>query len=645
MPKKKEKYQIWVGDDDYDASKIDFEDTDDISNSPPRPPNTGGIPPNYVLGLSTPGLVFGVPPDDWKDILIGMPQGYEGNIAVIGGNGSGKSYNIAKPTLKRWTGPLCVTDIKGELSEEYAKNYKHGRDRPHIIFDLLDPCSPSYDPLALLIHDDQANLISNVWEMTYSIIPHDQNAKEPFWEDAERALLAAAILYYFKLGLSFSEIMCTILSSSASSLCAEIVENGGYEERSFLGDMSKMKEETLANVDRGLHNKLIPLVTDRYIGHAFRGEREGAKCFTWNDLEHYNIFIRVPEYRMEQYSAAINLMYTQLIRYLERRAEKHSEAGASIQPTLILMDEVARFGKLKHLVSALSTLRSKKVNLCLMLQSIAQLNMIYGKEESKVILDNCQYKAILRANDAETQKYLSDLIGTHVVKKESHSYHYDECLDETGSSTQTSESREHHIPPHDLALLKDVAVLTPDGFFRVGKINPDNMTTVENNNPTTSRVKLQVTSVKISTNSSETKQGVTKLQAKAYPKYDEQAKAPKDICYKNEEVTVLTMEERTENANSRVNEAQHQQRAAQRAERQEKEKANQRRNFILGEIMCKHFPEVMELEPGTAEENEERFALVENIMLLLSSNADLMDDLKEKARQMMTVYGEEGGNV
>lgn len=75
------------------------------------------------------------------------------------------------------------------------------------------------------------------------------------------------------------------------------------------------------------------------------------------------------------------------------------------------------------------------------------------------------------------------------------------------------------------------------------------MNIAENNDPTTSRVKLQATSVKISTNSSETKQGVVKLQAKAYPKHDEQAKSPKDICYKNEEVIVLTMEERTENAN------------------------------------------------------------------------------------------------
>ena len=172
---------------------------------------------------------------------------------------------------------------------------------------------------------------------------------------------------------------------------------------------------------------------------------------------------------------------------------------------------------------------------------------------------------------------------------------------------------------------------------RVDKISPDNMNIAENNSPTTSRVKLQATSVKISTGSSETKQGVAKLHAKAYPKYDEQEEEQKDACYRNEGAIVLTMEQRSKNAHKRVNEEQYQQRLAERSERQEKEKINQRRNFILGELVCKNFPEVMELEPGTAEENEERFALVDNIMLLLSSNADLMDDLKEKAKQMMAV--------
>ena len=52
--------------------------------------------------------------------------------------------------------------------------------------------------------------------------------------------------------------------------------------------------ETRACFDRGLRNKLMVFAADPYIGHAFRGQREGANCFTWDDLDDCNIFLRIP---------------------------------------------------------------------------------------------------------------------------------------------------------------------------------------------------------------------------------------------------------------------------------------------------------------------------------------------------------------
>ena len=107
-------------------------------------------------------------------------------------------------------------------------------------------------------------------------------------------------------------------------------------------------------------------------------------------------------------------MYIQLIRHLERRPEKYSAGGASNRQTLLLMDEFARFGKLPMITAAMATLRSKNVNICLMVQSVAQLDKIYGEHDRRIIFDNCQFQAILRANDADTQKYLCELVGTHI---------------------------------------------------------------------------------------------------------------------------------------------------------------------------------------------------------------------------------------
>ena len=76
---------------------------------------------------------------------------------VVGGNGSGKSAGIAKPTLKTWQGPICATDVKGELSLCYEELSDQGLvTRPYLVFDPTQPEGPGYDPLWLLSHDGQS---------------------------------------------------------------------------------------------------------------------------------------------------------------------------------------------------------------------------------------------------------------------------------------------------------------------------------------------------------------------------------------------------------------------------------------------------------------------------------------------------------
>ena len=112
------------------------------------------------------------------------------------------------------------------------------------------------------------------------------------------------------------------------------------------------------------------------------------------------------------------MMLTQLIRTLERRPDKFSNER-KLPPILLLLDEFPRLGKIDVIQNAVSTLRSKGVTICLVVQSLAQLDKIYGKESRQIIADNCQYKAILGVTDPENQKTISDMIGTINVRQNS----------------------------------------------------------------------------------------------------------------------------------------------------------------------------------------------------------------------------------
>lgn len=422
-----------------------------------------------------PGVFFGTKPGSDPLKYAGMPKGADGNIMVVGGNGSGKSAGIAKPTLAMWTGTMCVTDIKGELSSFYKELLSQRIvTRPCIIFDPTDVEGPSYDPFWWPQQDDKENLSSNMREIAQSIIPIPPDIKEPFWLESERAVLEAALLHYFLLDLSFSEAITAMLVRPLSELCEELERSQDSRILMMLGETARLKEgKTLACIDRGLRNKLALFAADPYISPAFRGAREGANTFSWADLDQYNIFLRIPAHKIDQWGRAIALMYAQLIRHLERRPEKYSTDGRKCVETLLLMDEFPRMGKMEMITSAMATLRSKKVNICLMIQSVAQLDKIYGSNDRRIIFDNCQYQAILRANDPETQKYLAELIGTRICRRNSVSETLDQDLKTAGYSRSVAETRDRAVCPHELAALEDVLVLSPYGFFRAGKVLPD----------------------------------------------------------------------------------------------------------------------------------------------------------------------------
>lgn len=420
-----------------------------------------------------PGIYFGYKIGCKTNEYAGLEQGEEGNILIVGGNGSGKSSSIAKPTLYTWDGAICATDVKGELSDLNQELYQRGLvKRPFIIFDPTQMNSIGYDPF-YLPKQDKDNLVNYICEIADALIPIPPDIKEPYWLESEQSILKAALSYGFHLGLSFRDSIVKIMSSSVTDLIKDIIQYGDNFSKMFIGtEALNLKPEMMACIDRELRNKLAVFATDKYIFNAFR---EKSDCFSWDDLDKYNIFLRIPADKIDQWGGVINLMYTQLIRHLERRPEKYSPDGKNSVPTLLLMDEFARFGKLNIITNAVSTLRSKNVNICLFIQSLAQLDKIYGEYDRRIILDNCQYKAILQANDADTQEYFSRLIGTHVNTQRSRSENMDAVMDTVGYSNQSSEIRERIIFPHELSTLSDILLLSPYGFCRIDKMQLHNI--------------------------------------------------------------------------------------------------------------------------------------------------------------------------
>lgn len=296
------------------------------------------------------------------------------------------------------------------------------------------------------------------------------------------------------------------------------------------------------------------------------------------------------------------MIYTQLIRYLERRPEKYSAEGSRNIQTLLLMDEFARFGKLEIITAAMATLRSKCVNICLIIQSIAQLDKIYGERDRRIICDNAQYKVVLNANDPDTQQYFANLIGTRIFRKYSMSEFQNESREPTGYSSQVSESRELLIQPYEFATLKKAVVLTPYGacllekFYINSQMANEQLLPAFGTHPARPSVDMDPSLKFISSESGS---------------------------------RMLTAAERTENARRHAREALNH----PEEDGQETKQAVEREAFIqsIAGFVLQRFPQLWDLEAGFQAEDADWYRPLEYILKRLADNQALLDEMKHEA--------------
>jgi len=396
------------------------------------------------------------------DSYVIKPEDMDGHVLVVGTPGSGKSSCVAIPTLRNWKGAVFAVDIKGEL---YENTRQHRRKIK--VFDPQDKKTVYvYDPYIFLNTGD--NTAQEARAIAQAIIPLPHDVKEPFWIESAQIILTGAILHYYSAGITFIDTLKKIQSQNPQTLVKIVAESPNGKAalcvRSFVDIEGKVLSGIFAEISRGI----IALVTDDAIVRALTRE-EGKEIISPQDLEAgQDVYIKIPEHLLRQWKNLLSLMVNQFISFFERRKENKYN-----RPILFLLDEFPRLGKIPAITDALATLRSKKITTCIIIQSLAQLKMIYGHDAQEVIADTCAFKAVLGATDANTQEYFSKLVGTYEKIRNSESQNFDPYLGApTGRGTSFSQDYEKRIiKPEEFAALQEIILLypLPHNFCRVQK--------------------------------------------------------------------------------------------------------------------------------------------------------------------------------
>lgn len=406
-----------------------------------------------ILQSASPDNAHGVIFGKEKGAVFFSPVNNEGHIAVFGGSGSGKTSGLLIPTLRSWTGTSLVIDISGDISSNCNIHNK-------LIFEPANPHSIPFNIFDAIDRTTDINEKNEKLEhLAYMLMPDsarmDDNAK--FFLTEGRKILAAALIAFYHQGKDFIQICEFIMGHSFQKVFSAIDASRCEMAIQYINSFEGANERNTAGCKQAADNAVKLFATNNKIKKVVRRPAKQELSFSAASAENSNVFVIIDDVQLELYAPLLHVITAQCLDYFSSRSAEHTHS------ILFALDEFASFGKL-DITAALRKLRKKHVRIMILTQSMADIDLIYGRAERMAMMNNLQFKVVLNAADTDTQEYFSKLIGNKIIQNHSISRN-------AKSITRTyTDTKEYAIEPAELAHLKnELLLLYPDGYIRLSK--------------------------------------------------------------------------------------------------------------------------------------------------------------------------------
>ena len=258
-------------------------------------------------------------------------------------------------------------------------------------------------------------------------------------------MITAALICYYGMGWGFVEICEFFLGHDWRSLLNDIAKQQNPIANMFISSFAGASEQNTAGCKQAADDALKLFATNEKIKNALRKVPSYEKAISPAMLETSSVYIYIPDEKLKIYGDLLRIITAQSMEYFSSRPPENK------QTILFCLDEFASFGKLQ-IVESLRKLRKRRIRILVLTQSLADLDMIYGKDERKAMLSNFKFTVLLGCKDAETQEYFSKMIGEK----------------RSLLATAPNQKRQPIIKPADLAHLEqDLFVICDDGAIRL----------------------------------------------------------------------------------------------------------------------------------------------------------------------------------
>lgn len=327
------------------------------------------------------------------------------NVLLVAGSGRGKSIWTALQLMQAHSSYL-LTDPKGETLARMAGYL----ERRGYEVRVLNTASPEltlhrYNPFAYIRSTAD---IYKFAVMFMGVTTGDAQKAEAIWENSDNMLIAAYVAFMFERLRPEERTMGTLCLIHD---CADVQEQEGY-----VSVLDELFEQLREDVEARRAAGELPPGYESYALTLYEGFKKGASRTMQSVLISVSSRLApfaVPEVRamtevdemdLEEmgerrvllgaviddidpaFSFIATMLESQAMTVLSRKADLSPGRRLKV-PVQLLLDEARNIGKIPNLDKLVAVARSRGISVVMGLQSLAQLEAVYGKDAMQTMLD------------------------------------------------------------------------------------------------------------------------------------------------------------------------------------------------------------------------------------------------------------------
>lgn len=341
---------------------------------------------------------------------------------------SGKGVGIVIPNLLEYRDSIVVLDIKQE-NFDLTSGWRASQGHEVYLFNPFaeDRRTHRWNPLSY-VSADPAFRVSDLMSIAAMLYP-DGADEQKFWVSQARNAFMAFALYLFenrddeqRIGFPGGAGTPTLggiyrLSSGDGPDLRNYLKS--LSERPFLSanarsafaNLLSQADETFASIMGTLKEPLNAWI------NPVLDAATSADDFLLTDLrrKRMTIYIGIQPNKLAESRLIVNLLFSQIIN-LNTRELPRSNPELKHQ-CLLLMDEFTAIGRVDIIASAVSYMAGYNIRLLPIIQSMAQLDAVYGKDVSRTIITNHALQILFAPREQQDANDYSEMLGYTTVRR------------------------------------------------------------------------------------------------------------------------------------------------------------------------------------------------------------------------------------